>query len=122
MRQPPHGFSLRAAVRGGADQRKPLERLCRYIVRPTIANERLKRNRAEDVVLQLKSFYHRATHASLDGVKTLLLLAYVERHIDKGAKRAQRCTRSGISVVVKRGTSLAAVHLPSVGFQTALTA
>ena len=38
-----HGFSLHAGVRSGADQRKALERLCRYITRPAIANERLKR-------------------------------------------------------------------------------
>ena len=31
--------------------------LCRYITRPAIANERLKRNRAGQVVLQLKSPY-----------------------------------------------------------------
>jgi len=36
-------------------KRKQLERLCRYITRPSIANERLKRNRAGHVVLQLKS-------------------------------------------------------------------
>ena len=41
-----HGFSLHAAVRCGADQRKALEQLCRYITRPAIANERLQRNRA----------------------------------------------------------------------------
>jgi Putative transposase len=41
-----HGFSLHAAVGCGAGQRKELECLCRYITRPTIANERLKRNRA----------------------------------------------------------------------------
>ena len=52
-----HGFSLHAAVRCGADQRKALEHLCRYITRPAIANERLKRNRAGQVVLQLKSAY-----------------------------------------------------------------
>ena len=52
-----HGFSLHAAVRWGADQRQQLEHLCRYITRPAIANERLKRNRAGDVVLQLKSAY-----------------------------------------------------------------
>jgi putative transposase len=50
-----HGFSLHAAVRCGAHQRQELERLCRYITRPAIANERLKRNRAGQVVLQLKS-------------------------------------------------------------------
>ena len=56
--------------------------------------------------------------SALAAPKPLLLLAYVERHIDAGAKRAQRCARSGISVVVKCGTSLAAVHLQSGGFRT----
>ena len=56
-----HGFSLHAAVRWGADQRKELEHLCRYITRPAIANERLKRNRAGDVVLQLKSAFKDGT-------------------------------------------------------------
>ena len=56
-----HGFSLHAAVCWGADQRKELEHLCRYITRPAIANERLKRNRAGDVVLQLKSAYKDGT-------------------------------------------------------------
>lgn len=55
------GFSLHAAARCGADQRKELERLCRYITRPAIANERLKRNHAGDVVLQLKSAYKDGT-------------------------------------------------------------
>jgi Putative transposase len=50
-----------AAVCWGADQRKELEHLCRYITRPAIANERLKRNRAGDVVLQLKSAYKDGT-------------------------------------------------------------
>jgi hypothetical protein len=45
----------------GADQRKGLERLRRYITRPAIANERLKRNRAGDVVLQLKSAFKDGT-------------------------------------------------------------
>jgi Putative transposase len=44
-----HGFSLHAAVRWRADQRKELEHLCRYITRPAIANERLKRNRANHI-------------------------------------------------------------------------
>ena len=56
-----HGFSLHAAVRCGAHQRQELERLCRYITRPAIANERLKRNRAGQVVLQLKSAFHDGT-------------------------------------------------------------
>jgi len=56
-----HGFSLRAAVRWRADQRKELEQLCRYISRPPIANERLKRNRSGQAVLQLKSPYKDGT-------------------------------------------------------------
>jgi Putative transposase len=55
------GFSLHAAVRWRADQRAELEQLCRYITRPAIANERLKRNRAGQVVLQLKSPYKDGT-------------------------------------------------------------
>ncbi|MBM4261496.1 MAG: transposase, partial [Deltaproteobacteria bacterium] len=56
-----HGFSLHAALRWGADQRKELEQLCRYIARPAIANERIKRNRAGQIVLQLKSPYKDGT-------------------------------------------------------------
>ncbi|MCA1852198.1 MAG: transposase, partial [Beggiatoa sp.] len=56
-----HGFSLHAEGCCAADQRKKLEQLCRYITRPAIANERLTRNRAGDVVLQLKSPYHDGT-------------------------------------------------------------
>jgi Putative transposase len=52
-----HGFSLHAGVRCGADQRKQLEQLCRYITRPALANERLSRNVRGQVVLQLKSPY-----------------------------------------------------------------
>jgi len=42
-------------VRVGSDQRKQLERLCRYITRPALANERLSRNAKGQVVLKLKS-------------------------------------------------------------------
>ena len=55
------GFSLHAEVRCAMNQRNKLEQLCRYITRPAIANERLKLNRAGDVVLQLKSPYQDGT-------------------------------------------------------------
>jgi hypothetical protein len=61
LRANAHGFSLHAAVRRRADQRTELEQLCRYITRPAISNERLKRNRARQVVLQLKSPYKDGT-------------------------------------------------------------
>ncbi len=50
-----HGFSLHSGVRTGAHQRGRLERLCRYITRPALANERLSRNGTGQVVLELKS-------------------------------------------------------------------
>ena len=56
-----HGFSLHAGERCGAHQRKELERLCRYITRPAIANERVKRDGSGDVVLQLKSAWRDGT-------------------------------------------------------------
>jgi hypothetical protein len=43
-----HGFSLHAGVRCGAHQRKELERLCRYITRPAIANEQQLLRNATD--------------------------------------------------------------------------
>jgi hypothetical protein len=52
-----HGFTLHTAVRLGAHQRSELEHLCRYITRPAIANERLKRTSSGDVVLQFKTPY-----------------------------------------------------------------
>jgi hypothetical protein len=54
-------LSAHAAVRCAAHQRKELERLCRYITRPAIANEGLERNRAGQVVLQLKTPYRDGT-------------------------------------------------------------
>ncbi len=49
------GFSLHAAVRCAAHERQSLERLCRYITRPAIANERVRCNAAGQVVLTLKT-------------------------------------------------------------------
>lgn len=56
-----HGFSLHAAVRLASHQRKELERLCRYVTRPALANERLSRNGKGQVVLRLKSPYRDGT-------------------------------------------------------------
>jgi hypothetical protein len=57
-------------------QRKQLERLRRYITRPAIANERLKHNRAGQVVLQLKSRYRdRTTHFVMSPLEFLQRLA-----------------------------------------------
>jgi hypothetical protein len=49
------GFSLHAGVRSAAWERKKLERLCRYITRPALANDRIQVNEAGQVVLKLKT-------------------------------------------------------------------
>jgi hypothetical protein len=50
-----NGFSLHAAMRSESDERQALERLCRYITRPALANERLQCNATGQVVLKLKT-------------------------------------------------------------------
>ncbi len=49
------GFSLHAAVRVDAHERKRLEQLCRYITRPALADERVQLNDAGQVELKLKT-------------------------------------------------------------------
>ena len=49
-----HGFSLHAAVRVEAHDRKRLEQLCRYITRPALSDERVQLNAAGQVALKLK--------------------------------------------------------------------
>ena len=49
------GFSLHAAVRVEAHDRKRLEQLCRYITRPALSDERVQLNAAGQVELKLKT-------------------------------------------------------------------
>jgi hypothetical protein len=49
------GFSLHAAVRIEAHERKRLERLCRYITRPALSEERIQVDAAGQVQLELKT-------------------------------------------------------------------
>ncbi len=49
------GFSLHAAVRCKAHDRKRLEQLCRYITRPALSDERVQCNAAGQVELKLKT-------------------------------------------------------------------
>jgi len=50
-----NGFSLHAAVRVEAHERKRLEQLCHYITRPALADERVQLNDAGQVELKLKT-------------------------------------------------------------------
>jgi hypothetical protein len=49
------GFSLHAAVRVEAHDRRRLEQLCRYITRPALSDERVQLNSAGQVVPKLKT-------------------------------------------------------------------
>ena len=49
------GFSLHAAVRVEAHDRKRLEQLCRYITQPALSDERVQCNAAGQVELKLKT-------------------------------------------------------------------
>ena len=71
-----NGFSLHAAVRCGADDRKALEQLCRYITRPALANERVQTNAAGQVVLKLKTPWRDGTtHLVMSPLEFLQRLA-----------------------------------------------
>jgi hypothetical protein len=55
------GFSLHAAVRCAADDRRALEQLCRCITRPALANEGVQTNATGQMVLKLKTAWRDGT-------------------------------------------------------------
>jgi hypothetical protein len=55
------GFSLHAGIACKSHQRKKLERLCRYITRPAIAERRLSLANNGNVVIALKTAYDDGT-------------------------------------------------------------
>ena len=70
------GFSLHANTYCAATDRGKLERLCRYITRPALANERIKVNSNGDVTLKLKSPYRDGTtHLVMTGLEFMQKLA-----------------------------------------------
>ena len=64
------GFSLHAEVYCAPWERDKLEKLCRYIARPAVSEERLKQLPSGDIVLKLKTKYS-------DGTSHLLFSALV---------------------------------------------
>ncbi len=65
-------------MRCAMNQRNKLEQLCRYIIRPAIANERLKLNSAGDIVLRLKSpFQDGTTHIVMSLLKFIQRLVHL---------------------------------------------
>ena len=70
------GFSLHAATVCEANQRDRLEKLCRYITRPAIANERLSTNKRGQIVYKFKQpFRDGTTHVVLDPLDFMARLA-----------------------------------------------
>jgi len=68
------GFDLHANVWVSANDRAGLERLCRYVLRPPLAQERLRRRSDGRVALELKTAWH-------DGTRELVFepLEFLER-------------------------------------------
>jgi len=73
------GFSLHAGVAAKADERKKLERLCRYISRPAVSEKRPSLSRGGKILYQLKTSYRDGTthviFESLDFIARLAALA-----------------------------------------------
>ena len=70
------GFSLHAGIGIAAQARGKLERLCRYVSRPPIAEDRLALTERGDVRVQLKSAYRDGTtHVVLEPLDFLARLA-----------------------------------------------
>jgi hypothetical protein len=70
------GFDLEAGVKVPADQRDRLERLCRYALRPTVAQDRLQLTAEGQVVLQLRHpWSDGTTHLLFDPLELLERLA-----------------------------------------------
>jgi hypothetical protein len=82
------GFSLHAAVRREANDRKWLEQVCRYITRPALSDERVQRNATGQVELKRKTPWR-------DGTTHLVMspMEYMQRHIDGQLCGIEFCER-----------------------------
>ncbi len=55
------GFSLHAGITCRGDERDKLERICRYIARPSLSEERLSLNQKGQIIYKLKTPYQNGT-------------------------------------------------------------
>jgi hypothetical protein len=70
------GFSLHAAVYCAPGERDKLEKLCRYIARPAVAEDRLSMRPSGDIILRLKTPYSDGTsHLLFSGLEFVEKLA-----------------------------------------------
>ena len=110
------GFSLHAATVCEAAQRDKLEKLCRHIARPAIANEGLSTNDRGQVIYRFKQpFRDGSTHVVLDPLDFIARLAALvprprsnltrfhgvfapnRKHRDPSCQNANLATKSRIS-------------------------
>ena len=85
------GFSLHVGTRCRAHERASLERLCRYIARPALSNERLSVNDRGQVVYRLKHPFHDGTtHVVLDPMNFIARLAGPEVPLAQRARSVPR--------------------------------
>lgn len=71
-----NGFSLHAGVWAGANDRQKLERICRYIARPAVSNERIALTDCGHVRYTLKTPYRDGTtHAYFNPLDFIARLA-----------------------------------------------
>ena len=75
-------------MRVEAHDHKRVEQLCRYITRPTLSDERVQLNAADQVKLKLKTAWR-------DGITHLVMspLEFKQRHIDGRLCRIEFCNR-----------------------------
>ncbi len=93
------GFSLHAAVRCHANERLKLERLCRYITRPALANDRVKINAKGQVELKLKTPWRDGTtHHVLSAIGVVATAGGI------GAKATVAFDSISRGLVAKNGT------------------
>ena len=82
------GFSLHAATVCEAAQRDKLEKLCRYIARPAIANEQLSTNERGQVIYRFRQpFRDGCTHVVLDPLE---LMAHIHVRHPSGDLRSSK--------------------------------
>ena len=88
-----HGFGLRVA----SPQPKELERLCRTITRPALANERLSRNARGQGMLQLKTPYLEAACGEqvkiLAAIEDPMVIVRILTHLGLGARAPRAAAR-----------------------------
>ena len=82
------GFSLHAGVAAKAHQRQKLERLCRYISRPAVSEQRLSLTPHGNVRYQLKTPYRDGTmHVIFESLDFIARLAALVPLCPLGASR-----------------------------------